>query len=246
MHPTKLRLACLTALLCAAPASAQIGSWSTPGGSGPPVNGRDFTLSAGLSMPTGNFGSHTGLESGFAKPGVSLGLDLTNRYDNNIEAGIALWLDANPTDSDALTEVLNGRVRSVFTGTDPYNVRAANWYSGWAMAKVGFSKPTARMHRPYVDLLGGLLVLRSPSIALSTFGAAGSAAFPSPGRTYVGPAWGAGVGVRVRNRIAVGLQYRAAYIEQLNPAQESAPRGTVDTFQLSLGHISQLSDRSER
>lgn len=226
MRPSPLVVVCILLALSASPSVAQIGSWSPPPIPGPKAIGRDLTLSGGLALPVGAFGSTRGPDGGCAEPGGGFGLEFTSRYSNGVEGGAALWLDVNPSDSDGMSRILNNEIQRIFPFANELRIDAAQWYSGWLMAKVGYSHSLGDDHRAFVDGYGGIMVLRTPNLTLANVDT-GYSSGPSDGKYFVGPAWGVGTGLHLHERISLGITYRTGYIDQ---------RSATSSMRLSLGY----------
>ena len=189
-------------------------------------------LSGGLAIPVGAFGSTRGPDGGCARRGGGIGLELTSRYAHGLEGGAALWVDINPSDSDGMSAIVNAELRRIFPSADELRIDAAQWYSGWLMGKGGYSPSSGGQHRAFVDGYGGIVVVRSPDFSITNVDT-GYSIGPVAGDYLMGPAWGIGAGVRLYERISLGITYRAGYAAQLGARLGLS---TFASVRLSLGY----------
>jgi len=155
---------------------------------------QDWEILAGLSIPTGDFGSTNmqGGKPGYATMGFSIGWGYHGELAKGFEGGFIQMFSYNSIDETEYMKLFP-------SGT---SVDAGGWYHLWTMGGLGFAVPLETSGRFHAGGLLGFLMGFSPSIT-ATYGSFTASQSTSAAQAI---SYGAYVGFRV-TRVAIDLHY---------------------------------------
>lgn len=235
MRPVAVMSAALACTLLASQAVAGITTWSNPRDPGPRATDTRLTVFATYAFPQGEFGSTSSSGAAHARAGMGLGLDFSSRYSHDLEAGVVLLGDLNPTDSDALGRNFAATLRRYGLPSEPFVVDAKPWQTAWLLAKVGYAPKLAERLRVSVDVYGGWLYGDIPELEL--IAGPPNVSLRQAKSSWFGLAAGLGAGLSWRDRVTVGIRYLSGASPVASGATYDSPfRRPLTTLHATLGY----------
>lgn len=188
----------------------------------PPVR---FSLSGGIVMPQGDFGSTSGEKGGYASTGFGGMLEMSKNMNENINWVTSVSMDINSMDANTMTNQWGH-------GT----VTAGNYVTTWVMTGIGIESVASPTVKVYGVGQIGLLFSSFPDITLSS----GGQSITQTAKLANAFAFGIGAGLMI-NKLNVGLRYYTAEPEYEQSATYMGYTGTAKVkmpaavLQLMLG-----------
>jgi hypothetical protein len=189
------------------------------------------TIYAGLSIPKGDFALVDSASGGYARTGISIGIESRRRFYLGSEIGVQVLISYHPVDGDGVLHTH----RNIFSGS---HIDPGSWTLIWPMASLGYTFSLTHSVKLYIKGLGGAFFGASPDMTVNS----GGMAFTQNMALTVSTGYGASTGIRA-GRFELNARWLTANpeydinVQGQGTSTENRSLYSTSTIQVLVGYV---------
>lgn len=161
---------------------------------------RHLIVFGGISIPTGDFSSSSGMHANYAESGIALGVEFTSALSKNLHIGLSGTFLLHNYDTGAQQNFMQDTLPM-------FKVYAEDYLSTSLMGMVGYNTDISSAFMLYGRGEIGAFIFRQPEIREDNITRSGSGRRTKSATVALSPGYGFQVGIVVSENFDIGFRY---------------------------------------